>query len=292
MKIILNTIYKLLVATDRIIYKFFKKSFLYYFKDLFEKNLYVTKKILNNDISFYVPNKVTKWRIETFYEKEPETLEWIDSFNNGKKIIFWDIGANIGLYSIYAALKHKNMEIISFEPSTNNLRILSRNISINNLEEKIKINQFPLSDKTNEFALMNESEFIEGWSMGTFAYQNDFEGKHFTPKQKYKILGTSINYLLDSKILNIPDYIKIDVDGIEHMILKGADKHLDNMNIKSVLIELNENFKDQFESVLAIMSDKKFKIKFKKRAEAFYIDSSLDNRENKFSKIFNYIFER
>ena len=292
MKIILNTIYKLLVATDRIIYKFFKKSFLYYFKDLFEKDLYVTKKILNNDISFYVPNKVTKWRIETFYEKEPETLEWIDSFNNGKKIIFWDIGANIGLYSIYAALKHKNMEIISFEPSTNNLRILSRNISINNLEEKIKINQFPLSDKTNEFALMNESEFIEGWSMGTFAYQNDFEGKHFTPKQKYKILGTSINYLLDSKILNIPDYIKIDVDGIEHMILKGADKHLDNMNIKSVLIELNENFKDQFESVLAIMSDKKFKIKFKKRAEAFYIDSSLDNRENKFSKIFNYIFER
>ena len=292
MKVVLNLIYKLLVAADKIIYKIFKKSFLYYLKDLFEKDLYVTKKILNNDTSFYVPNKVTKWRIETLYEKEPETLEWIDSFNNAKKIIFWDIGANIGLYSIYAALKHKNIEIISFEPSTNNLRILSRNISINNLEEKIKINQFPLSDKTNEFASMNESEFIEGWSMGTFAYQNDFEGKHFTPKQKYKILGTSVNYLLDSKILNIPDHIKIDVDGIEHMILKGADKHLDNMNIKSILIELNENFKDQFDSVLAIMSDKKFKIKFKKRSDAFYNDSSFDNRENKFSKIFNYIFER
>ncbi len=292
MKVVLNLIYKLLVAADKIIYKIFKKSFLYYLKDLFEKDLYVTKKILNNDTSFYVPNKVTKWRIETLFEKEPETLEWIDSFNNAKKIIFWDIGANIGLYSIYAALKHKNIEIISFEPSTNNLRILSRNISINNLEEKIKINQFPLSDKTNEFASMNESEFIEGWSMGTFAYQNDFEGKHFTPKQKYKILGTSINYLLDSKILNIPDHIKIDVDGIEHMILKGADKHLDNMNIKSILIELNENFKDQFDSVLAIMSDKKFKIKFKKRSDAFYNDSSFDNSENKFSKIFNYIFER
>ena len=113
MKVILNLIYKLLVAADKIIYKIFKKSFLYYLKDLFEKDLYVTKKILNNDTSFYVPNKVTKWRIETFYEKEPETLEWIDSFNNAKKIIFWDIGANIGLYSIYAALKHKNIEIIS-----------------------------------------------------------------------------------------------------------------------------------------------------------------------------------
>tara|TARA_S200000501_G_C20823512_1_gene743934 strand:+ start:753 stop:1631 length:879 start_codon:yes stop_codon:yes gene_type:complete len=292
MKAILNVIYKLLVITDKIIDKFFKKSFLYYFKDLFEKDLYIEKKILNKKVSFYIPNKVTKWRVGTFYEKEPETLEWIDTFNDSNKIIFWDIGANIGLYSIYAALKHKNIEIISFEPSTNNLRILSRNISINNLEGKIKINQFPLSDKTNEFASMNESEFIEGWSMGTFAYQNDFEGKHFVPKQKYKILGTSINYLLDSKILNVPNFIKIDVDGIEHMILKGADKYLDNKNIKSMLIELNENFKDQFDSVLRIMSDKKFKIKFKKRSDDFYMDNSINEKENKFSKVFNYIFER
>ena len=51
--------------------------------------------------------------------------------------LFIDIGANIGLYSIYAAIKHSNSEVISFEPSTSNLRVLSRNISINKLEEKI-----------------------------------------------------------------------------------------------------------------------------------------------------------
>ena len=292
MKIILKIIYNFLLILDRIIERFFKKSFLYYLKDLFEKDLYIKKEILNKKISFYIPNTTTKWRIKTFYEKEPETLEWIDGFDDGKKIIFWDIGANIGLYSIYAALKYRNIEIISFEPSTNNLRVLSRNISINNLEEKIKINQFPLSDKTNEFASMNESEFIEGWSMGTFAYQNDFEGKNFVPKQKYKILGTTINFLLDSKILNTPNYIKIDVDGIEHMILKGADRHLDNKNIKSVLIELNENFKDQYDTVLEIMKNNNFKIKFKKRADNFYVGNSTDEKENKFSKIFNYIFER
>lgn len=292
MKIILKIIYNFLLILDRIIERFFKKSFLYYLKDLFEKDLYIKKEILNKKISFHVPNKTTKWRIKTFYEKEPETLEWIDGFDDGKKIIFWDIGANIGLYSIYAALKYRNIEVISFEPSTNNLRVISRNISINNLEEKIKINQFPLSDKINEFASMNESEFIEGWSMGTFAYQNDVEGKNFVPKQKYKILGTTINFLLDSKILNTPNYIKIDVDGIEHMILKGADKHLDNKNIKSVLIELNENFKDQFDTVLGIMKNNNFKIKFKKRADNFYEDNSTDEKENKFSKTFNYVFER
>ena len=241
-------------------------------------------------LSFVVPNYLSDWRAQTFSTKEPETLDWIDSMQDGG--ILWDIGANIGTYSIYAALKYRNIEVISFEPSTNNLRVISRNISINNLEEKIKINQFPLSDKINEFASMNESEFIEGWSMGTFAYQNDVEGKNFVPKQKYKILGTTVNFLLDSKILNTPNYIKIDVDGIEHMILKGADRHLDNKNIKSVLIELNENFKDQYDTVLEIMKNNNFKIKFKKRADNFYVGNSTDEKKNKFSKIFNYIFER
>ena len=76
------------------------------------------------------------------------------------------------------------------------------------------------------------------------------------------------------------------------MILKGADKHLDNKNIKSVLIELNENFKDQFDTVLGIMKNNNFKIKFKKRADNFYEDNSTDEKENKFSKTFNYVFER
>ena len=60
---------------------------------------------------------------------------------------FWDIGANLFLPSIYAAKIHKNIDVVSFEPSSSNLRILSRNISINNLEDKIEINTLPLGTK-------------------------------------------------------------------------------------------------------------------------------------------------
>ena len=52
-----------------------------------------------------------------------------------------------------------------------------------------------------------------------------------------------------------------------------------------MLVELNENFKEQFDYVINIMNIKKFKLKYKKRSEAFY-------KEEKFSKIFNYVFER
>ena len=110
--------------------------------------------IFNKKIEFFAPNDIVKWRIDSLYTKEPETLEWIDSFNYKDEILFWDIGANIGLYSVYASQKHKNIKIFSFELSTSNLRILSRNISLNNLQEKIIINQFPLCDKSNEYLLM------------------------------------------------------------------------------------------------------------------------------------------
>ena len=79
---------------------------------------------------------------------------------------------------------------------------------------------------------MKESSLEEGGALNVFGENFDYEGNKFTEKKSYKIYGTSINYLLDNKILETPDYIKIDVDGIEHLILLGADEHLQNKKIK------------------------------------------------------------
>ena len=277
-------LYKILYFLDLIFYKLTKRSILVWFKEFIQNDSYKSIYILKKKINFFVPNQLTQYRVDSFFIKEPETLEWIDTFNDSKKIIFWDVGANIGLYSIYAALKYSDIEIISFEPSTSNLRILSRNISINKLEEKIKINQLPLTKDQNQYLMFEESEFIEGWSMNTFGAEIDFEGKSMQTKNRYKIFGTNINYLIENNILSIPNYIKIDVDGIEHLILEGASDHLDNSEIRSMSIELNENFKDQVNSVLKIMDKSNFRFKNKKHASMF------DN--SKFSKIFNYIFEK
>jgi FkbM family methyltransferase len=276
-------IYNIVLILDKIFYIFIRKRFLYWFKEFFEKNSYKQKKILNKKIAFFTPNEIIDWRIKTFFTKEPETLEWIDSFK-GEKIVFWDIGANIGLYSIYAALKHKNIEIISFEPSVNNLRILSRNIYKNNLLDKIKIFQLPLSEKENIFSEMNEIEFMEGWSMSTFGDTKNFEGTSFKPNHSYQIFGTNINSLLDNKTLNFPNYIKIDVDGIEHKILKGADNHLKNENLRSLSVELNENYKEQFSSVNSIMVENNFNIRQKKQGKI--------TKSREFLKTYNFVFEK
>lgn len=278
-------IFKILSFFDFLFFKITKRKFLPHVRNFLENDSYNVIKILNKDINFFVPNNLVKWRVETFFIKEPETLEWIDSFNDNSKIIFWDIGANIGLYSIYAALKFKNIEVVSFEPSTSNLRVLSRNISINKLENKIKINQFPLTNKENKYLIMKEGDFVEGGALNSFGESFNFEGNSFNAQNNYQVYGTSINYLLSSNILLIPDYIKIDVDGLEHFILEGGDKFLSDKKVKSISIEINENFVDQYDSIHKYMKQFNFVFKHKKHNEKLVTDGP-------YSKTYNYLFEK
>ena len=100
-KKIFYLIYKVFYFIDIIFNKIIKKRFLYWFREFLEEDSYKSIEIENKKLNFFIPNEITNWRVHTFFTKEPETLNWIDSFS-GDKIVFWDIGANIGLYSIYA----------------------------------------------------------------------------------------------------------------------------------------------------------------------------------------------
>jgi len=284
-KKISHFIYRLIYFVDILYFFLTKKHFLFLFYDFIQKDSYIKKYILKKKINFFIPNELTKWRVETFFNKEPETIEWINSFKNSKATIFWDIGANIGLFSIYNSLKNKKSCTISFEPSTSNLKVLSRNISINNLKN---INIFPiaLSDKKNGFFMMNENKFVDGGALNTFSERYNFEGKTFKPEMNYNLYGTNIEKLINDKFLEIPSYIKIDVDGIEHLILKGMGKYLKNKKIKSILVEINENFQFQFKTIISLMLKNNFILLHKKNNENFFKYNS--NHKN----TFNYIFIR
>ncbi len=278
--------FNILVLLDTIFKTLTKRSILIWFNDFIQTRSYKSIQILDKKIKFFVPNQITNWRVDTYFSKEPETLEWIDSFEKKDNLIFWDIGANIGLYSIYNSLKNPKSTTISFEPSSSNIRILTRNISINNLEKKIKVVPIPLTNKENIFQEMNEGQFIEGGALNSFGEKFDFEGKDLKPIMKYNLLGTTMNYFIKNSILEIPDYIKIDVDGIEHLILQGGDKFLNNKKVKSLSIEINENFKEQFDTILNLMKKYQFKLLHKKHNDDNYTEV------DKFSKSYNYIFTK
>ena len=285
-KKLLYLCFSLLINLDKNFKIITKRSILILFNDFLQERSYKSIKILGKEINFFVPNQLLEWRVDTYFSKEPETLEWIDSFQEKENLIFWDIGANIGLYSIYNSLKHPKSTTIAFEPSSSNLRILTRNISINNLEKKIKVVSIPLTNKENIFQEMKEGQFVEGGALNSFGEKFDFEGKEFKPTMKYNLLGTTINYFLENSILDIPDYIKIDVDGIEHLILEGGDKFLNDKKVKSLSIEINENFKEQYDKVLNLMNKYEFKLLHKKHNDDTFSEQS------KFKNTYNYIFKK
>ena len=278
--------FSILVFLDKIFKIITKRSVLIWFNDFNQERSYKSIKILDKEIKFFVPNQITNWRVDTYFSKEPETLEWIDSFEKKENLIFWDIGANIGLYSIYNSLKNPKSTTIAFEPSSSNLRVLTRNISINNLEKNIKVISMPLTNKKNIFQEMKEGQFIEGGALNSFGEKFDFEGKEFKPTMKYNLLGTTINYFLENSILDIPDYIKIDVDGIEHLILESGDKFLNNKKVKSLSIEINENFKEQYDKVFNLMNKYEFKLLHKKH------NDDILSEQSKFKNSYNYIFKK
>ena len=257
----IRIIYKLYFLVKDLISSLFPKLLLITLTFFLSRiNFYREIKISEKIIYFYIPNNLVDWRVKTLFSKEPDTLDWINGFKSNE--IFWDIGANIGIYSLYAASKI-NMQVISFECSMNNLRVLSKNISINNFQNNIKLFQLPLLDKKNTFMTMNERYDIEGAAHNSFGKSLDYEGNEFKPLTNYKIFGTSINNILDEKILELPNHIKIDVDGFEHKILAGADKYLSSSSIKSILVEVNENYFEQYTEIIRIMNKANFIIKKK-----------------------------
>jgi FkbM family methyltransferase len=169
--------------------------------------------------------------VERFHSDEPETLKFIDQVSDGETL--WDIGANIGIYSLYAALRPA-VSVYAFEPSGFNFGVLVEHIALNEKSACIKPLCIALGDKTGiaELNMTNIESGHAGNALGEA--RNQFE--NFKTVFTQSIPAYTIDDFIEQFHLQAPDHIKLDVDGIEPKILAGAEKTL--RNVKSILIEV------------------------------------------------------
>ena len=166
--------------------------------------------------------------LSNFYERDTTNL-----LLRLKPKVFVDVGAHIGRFSIILA--NQGSKVISVEPSKENLRQLNKNIRLNNLQNEIKILDVGCSDKRG----VNTLYFIphnEGLS--------SFEKKEGAIKETIKIerldnLCKKLN--LNSKFI---DVIKVDVEGFELNVLKGASKIL-KTGSPLLVIEITDKKKEK-----------------------------------------------
>lgn len=116
------------------------------------------------EVAYCTPNRFAKWRVDTLFKKEPDTIEWIRSF--APEDVLVDIGANVGMYSIWAA-KTRGTRVYAFEPESQNFALLNKNIVANGLSGNVTAYCLALSDETG-FALLHLSGFTPGASGHTY----------------------------------------------------------------------------------------------------------------------------
>lgn len=198
------------------------------------------------DLLYAIVNDHTSWRVKTLYTKEKDTIAWIDSMSPGETFV--DVGANIGIYTIYAA--KRGLKVFAFEPEGQNYALLTRSIIVNEMD----VNAYcvALSDEFKADSLYL-SAFIPGGSCHTFGEDLDHQ---LTKKERPAGTLKQGCIALPLDMLEIKaDHIKVDCDGLEHKIVAGGIKTI--MGCKSILIEINQNL-EQHRDLTKYMQEKGF----------------------------------
>lgn len=172
------------------------------------------------------------WR---FHSDEPDTLEWLDALPDDS--CFWDIGANIGVFSLYAALK-PNVRVLAFEPSGSSYAVLNRNIELNDLTDRVIAYCIAFSEET-KLGLLNMADTAAGQSMHGFGTETDQFNKTINVKFRQGAIGLSIDDFVTIFLPTLPTHVKIDVDGIEADILQGGRNTFLAWPVKSMIVEIH-----------------------------------------------------
>jgi FkbM family methyltransferase len=196
-----------------------------------------------------VTNAIEHWRAATLESKEPETVRWVTATLRDDSV-FYDIGANVGIYTLLALATRAGARAVCFEPEALNFARLLDNLDLNAFGTRAVAFAVGLSDE-NVIARFHSAGFMAGQA------ENWFDGlSGLDAQQKGRVVTGCPLYRLDAFLAAQPDlpaptHLKIDVDGPEVRILKGAAATLADSRLRHVLVEL---FDDQVEEVKTLLA--------------------------------------
>ena len=228
-------------------------------------------------LSFYGPSSLAVWRADTLLTKEPETIEWIDSFAPGE--LLWDVGANVGLYSLYAAAR--GTRVVAFEPSAWNYFVLNRNIEINRMADRVSAMPVAVSDVSGVGFLVTPTT-DPGSALSEFRASES--PSPWSGHLAHGAIGFSLDDYLERFGTNVPNHLKVDVDGLESAIISGASRLLCEPRLRSVSIEIDAAQEDAVSVISDALTSVGFRLEWRRHGPEF--------ETGPFSSTYNYLFVR
>jgi FkbM family methyltransferase len=208
-------------------------------------------------VTVFVPSAFVKKRVETWLTVEPETISWLDKYSPGATFI--DVGANIGLYSMYAALRGAG-RVIAVEPDPGNAFVLNANVWLNDkFSNIVDVYNIPLDEREGLVKYFSNHPLILGHSLNQIGAPLDNPvTATLTSYTKHQIfmMARSLDSIIEG-YMPVPAenavkhefILKVDVDGIEPKVLAGGSSAFRRRLFSSVLIELDSGVHEHVEAI-------------------------------------------
>lgn len=193
------------------------------------------KEITSAGLIFCCDTEAEVWRAQTLKTKEPGTIEWLGRVLRPGDV-FYDIGANIGVYTLLAARAlGPRGHVYAFEPHLQNALNLLRNVDRNALRSRVTVYTVALCDR-------------DGYE--PFRYASLFAGSSGHELGSGDLVELKAVARLDSLELPAPAAVKIDIDGQEPRVIAGMQATL-RRGVRSLQVELAPTNRALVASLLA-----------------------------------------
>ncbi len=176
-------------------------------------------------------------RAEESYTREKVTMYWIRNYISEDDVIL-DIGANVGAYSLLIGkmVTSGHGRVYAIEPEASNFKALNDNIRLNSLSSTVTPFLFAFGDsrRVGDF-------FLSSTEVGAALHAIDkpeSDGVKFEAKHTQGVLIESVDSFLSEEGILFPNHIKIDVDGVEKMIVSHMANTLKDKRLRTVMIEI------------------------------------------------------
>jgi FkbM family methyltransferase len=237
----------------------------------FKDFLYSSTKVLGVDrtllLEIHVPNH--DYRIHCPLNKEDFIVmtkheeEIIGLFRPKEGDTVVDVGAHMGRYTITSSKSvGQHGRVIAVEAHPYNFRILYNNLRLNKLQNVSALNCAVYSKKARLKLYLPDEEL--GYTMHHSLMTNYLVSKYSKEieRKSMEVEADTLDNLLKVRGINEVNWIKIDVEGAEYEVLKGAKEILSASKDISILVEVHG--KDTYGPTTELLRSNNFKIEFEK----------------------------
>jgi len=262
--------YKELIFRGGLFVKYHSGGIRYRLINKINKDKYKIVTVNGSKMYIYLDDDGISKDLYLYKEREKFATECLKSFIKEDDIII-EIGANIGYYVLVESKIAKKGKIFALEPMSFSRKLLTMNVKLNNVEN-VEIYPFAIGDQNKEQDFYTYTKInVSGFNL------KPHENLVSTKKVKIMTLDNFIEkYLGDAR----PDVLRMDVEGFEYNVIKGAMNTIKNCNKLRIFMEIHPHIlsQEQLNELLDILENNNFEIKTVTNECMPHIYPYLDNK--------------